>query len=140
MIKIFLVAMAMLYSFATSFAQSKTPTAVITAFNNKFPNATKVKWDKEDTHNYEAAFEWKGEKLSANFTDTGEWLETESPSTFNALPEKVQAAFNASHKGATVKAAAKIETSKGITKYEVEIKQGLKTVELFYTAAGIEAN
>ncbi len=135
-----LVAMAMLYPFATSFAQSKTPTAVITAFHSKFPNAANVKWDKEDAHNYEASFEWKGEKLSANFTDTGEWLETESPSTFNALPEKVQTAFNASHNGATVKAVAKIETSKGITKYEVEIKQGVKTVELFYTATGIETN
>lgn len=125
-------------AFASCFAQSKTPTAVTTAFSQKFPNATKVKWDKENAHEYEASFEWKGINYSANFSDSGEWLETESPSSFNQLPEKVQAAFNASHKGATVKAAAKIETSKGATKYEVEIKQGIKTVELFYTADGTE--
>ncbi len=51
---------------------------------------------------------------------------------------KVQTAFNASHKGATVKAVATIETSIGVTKYEVEFKQGGKTVELFYTADGGE--
>ena len=114
------------------------PTAVLKAFEQKFPNATAVKWDKENAHEYEASFEWKGEKHSANFNDNGEWLETESTSVFNQLPEKVQTAFNASHKGATVKAVAKIETSKGVIKYEIEIKQGSKTVELFYTADGGE--
>ena len=130
--------MALVCAYATSFAQSKTPTAAVAAFNQKFPNATKVKWDKESAHNYEAEFEWKGVNYSANFSDTGEWLETESPIAFNQLPEKVQSAFNIAHKEATVKAVAKIETSKGITKFEVEFKQGVKTVELFYTADGKE--
>ena len=114
------------------------PAAVQKAFEQKFPNAANIKWDKENAHEYEASFEWKGDKLSANFYDTGEWLETESPLTFNALPENVQTAFNASHKGATVKAVAKIETSKGVTKYEVEIKQGIKTVEFLYKIDGTE--
>jgi Putative beta-lactamase-inhibitor-like, PepSY-like len=136
--KLIFVATVIICAIATSFAQSKTPTAVTTAFNQKFLKATKVKWDKENAHEYEAGFEWKGAKYSANFSDTGEWLETESSITFNQLPEKVQIAFNSSHKGATVKAVAKIETSKNITKYEVEIKKGVKTVEFFYTAEGTE--
>lgn len=134
--KIIFVAVAFICAYATSFAQSKTPNAVTITFNQKFPNASNVKWDKENAHEYEASFVWKGEKHSANFNDTGEWLETESPITFNQLPEKVQAAFNASHKVTTIKAVAKIETSKGQTQYEVEIKQGLKTVEFFYEANG----
>jgi uncharacterized membrane protein YkoI len=134
--KIIFVAMASICAYATSFAQSKTPNAVTTKFNQKFPNASNVKWDKENAHEYEASFVWKGEKHSANFNDTGEWLETESPITFNQLPEKVQTAFNGSHKGTTIKAVAKIETSKGQNQYEVEIKQGLKTVEFFYDANG----
>jgi hypothetical protein len=136
--KIIFVAMALVCAYATSFAQGKTPAAVTTAFNQKFPNATKVKWDKENAHEYEASFKWKGETLSANFSDTGEWLETESPITFIQLPEKVKTAFNVAHKGAIVKAVAKIETSKGTTKFEVEFKQGVKTVELFYTTDGTE--
>lgn len=121
--KIIFVAMALVCAYATSFAQSKTPMAVTTAFSQKFPNATKVKWDKENAHECEVSFIWKGEKHSANFSDTGEWLETESPISFNLLPEKVQATLNSAHKGATIKAVAKIETSKGITKFEVEFKQ-----------------
>ena len=134
--KIIFVAGVLVCTYATGFTQSKTPIAVRTAFNQKFPNAGKVKWDKENTHEYEAAFLWKGVKYSANFSDTGEWLETESPFSFKQLPQKVQTAFTALHKETAIKAVAKIETSKGVTKYEVEIKQGAKTVELFYTADG----
>lgn len=118
--KIIFVALALIYAYATSFAQGKAPKSVIKAFNQKFPNAAKVKWDKENAHEYEASFEWKGQKLSANFNDTGEWLETESLITFIQLSEKIKTAFKAAHKGSIIKAAAKIETSKGTTKFEVE--------------------
>ncbi len=127
------VSICLLSAFAYA---GNAPGAVQKAFEQKFPNATGATWDKENTHNYEASFTWKGVKYSANFSDTGEWLETESPFSFNELPDKVQAAFNASQKGVTIKAVSKIETSKGVMKYEVEIKHGVKTVELFYTPDG----
>jgi hypothetical protein len=137
MTKSILTVMSFLLLSTLTFAGS-IPTTVQKVFDQKFPNATSVKWDKENAHEYEASFEWRGEKHSANISDSGEWLETESVSSFNKLPEKVQTAFNASHKGATVKAVATIQTYKGVTKYEVEFKQGVKTVELFYTADGNE--
>jgi len=134
--QIIFIALVLVCAFATGFTQVKPPVTVTTAFSQKFPKVTKVQWDKENAHEYEAEFKLNGANYSANFTDKGEWVETESPVLFTQLPEKVQAAFNASHKGATVKAISKIEPSKGVTKYEVEIKQGSKTVELFYTAEG----
>ncbi|MDP3353301.1 MAG: PepSY-like domain-containing protein [Flavobacteriaceae bacterium] len=134
--KIIFVGLVLLGFTSTSFAQSKTPIAVTTAFNQKFPNATNVKWDKENAHEYEASFEWKAEKHSANFTDKGEWLETESPLTFSQLPNKVQTAYKTLYKETAIKAVAKIETSKGDTKYEIELKKGLKTMELFYKNDG----
>ena len=130
----------------SSFAATP-PKEIQKAFAQRFPNATHVKWDKENaqatsntgsTTEYEASFEWKGAKYSANFNEAGEWLETESPIAFNQLPENVQKAFNGLHKGATVKAVAKIDTSKGATQYEVEYKHGMKTVEQFYAADGTE--
>jgi hypothetical protein len=136
--KIIFVAMAIVCAYATSFAAGKTPAAATAAFSKKFPDATNVKWGKEDAHNYEAEFELKGVKYSANFSDTGEWLETESPSIFNQLPEKVQQAFSQAHKGAKVKAVAQIETSKKGTMYEVEIRKGVKTVEFYYNSDGAE--
>jgi hypothetical protein len=136
--KIFLAIVAFISIHAIGFAQSNIPDAVKAAFNEKFKNATKVKWDKENLHEYEAEFQWQGLNCSANFSDTGKWLETESQSSFTQLPDKVQNAFNNSHKGAIVKAVAKIETSKGENRYEVEIKNGVSTKELFYTAEGKE--
>ncbi|TBR19028.1 MAG: hypothetical protein EPO57_05245 [Chitinophagaceae bacterium] len=133
-----IILMACMLAISTFLFASTPPEAVTKAFNQKFPSATHVKWDKENAHEYEASFEWKGVNYSANFSDLGLWLEIESPSSLNQLPEKVQTSFNATHKGAKVKAVAKIETSKGITKFEIEIKQGNKTIELFYTAEGTE--
>ena len=134
--KIILTFLAFVCAFATGFTQCKTPGTVTAAFNQKFPNAKSVKWDKENAHEYEASFELESAKYSANFSDNGDWLETESPISFDQLPEKVQKAFNASHKSTVIKAVSKIETAKGITKYELEIKEGKKTVELFYLADG----
>lgn len=130
------VALTILCSYATSFAQSKAPKAVETAFNAKFPNATKVKWDKENATEYEANFVLNNLKHSANYSISGEWLETESLTTFDKIPTEVQKAFNTAHKGAKVKAVAKIENAKNETLYEIEVKKGLKAVEYFYNADG----
>ncbi len=134
--KYFFVALTVLFSYVTTFAQSKTNNAVETAFKSKFPTATKVKWDKENEHEYEASFIENSIKHSANFSDKGEWLETESSTSFEKIPEKVQTAFNLAHKGAKIKAVAKIETSKGQTHYEIEVKKGLKTIEYLYNSEG----
>lgn len=136
--KVIVILSSVLFITVNVSAQGKAPEAAVKAFNAKFPDATHVKWDKENAHNYEAEFEWKGGNYSANFSETGAWIETETPNKFNDLPEKVKTAFNAAHKGATVKETSKIENAKGETMYEVEMKQGAKTVELFYTPEGAE--
>jgi hypothetical protein len=120
---------------ATALAK-EVPAAVKAAFTKKNPGAASVKWDKENAHEYEAGLKLEGKSYSANFSDTGNWLETESSIAFGDLPLKVQEAHNKAHKGSTVKAAAKIETAKGETKYEVEYKNGKKTKEAFYGEDG----
>jgi uncharacterized membrane protein YkoI len=126
---------AMMFSI-TSFAID-VPQAVKDALMKKFPIAGNIKWDKENDHEYEAGFKMDGKNYSANFSDTGEWLETESAIEFNQLPEKAQESYNALHKGLMIKAVAKIETASGATKYEVEYKAGKKTKEVFYNAEGM---
>lgn len=133
---IFFVALAIVCNTATTFAQSKAPKEVETAFYAKFPKATKVKWEKENTTEYEANFTTNGVEYSANFTVDGKWLETESPETFENLPTKIQTTFNSSHKGMKIKAVAKIETLDSGTQYEIEVKKGLKTIEYLYNSEG----
>jgi hypothetical protein len=122
---------------ATGFSQN-IPQLVTTAFQQKFPDATSLKWSKENAHEYEAEFQLKGMNYSANFSDAGAWLETESTITFNQLPAAVQTAFNTAHKDAKVKAVAKIENAKGVTSFEVEIKRIILNKEIMYDDAGNE--
>jgi Putative beta-lactamase-inhibitor-like, PepSY-like len=134
MYKIFFSLIAMISLSANSFAQTKAPAAVAAAFKTKFATATAVKWAKENAHEYEAEFTLDGAKHSANFSDKGVWLETESIIKFADAPQKVQDAFKAAHKNAKVKAIAKIETAKGETEYEIEMKGGK---EFFYSVDGV---
>jgi Putative beta-lactamase-inhibitor-like, PepSY-like len=132
---IILIVLAVFACQSISIAQSKAITA---AFQQKFPTATKVKWEKENDTEYEANFNMNGLKYSANYSTKGEWLETESPIAFDKLPPKVTEAFQALHKNQKVKSASLIETSSGTTKYELEYRKGLKMVELFYDENGNE--
>jgi len=53
------------------------PEKVKSAFAGKFPNASSVKWDKENDEEWEAEFKMDGKEYSANFTVDGNWKETE---------------------------------------------------------------
>ncbi len=120
-------------------AQKKsTPVEVKTAFSQKFPNATKVKWHKENATEYEAEFKLDGKSHSANFSNTGEFLELEGMYSFKELPQSIQEAFKSNHKNATIKAVEKIQLANGEVKYEVEYKKGIKTIEVLYDESGNE--
>lgn len=110
--------------------------AVIAAFKQKFPSAEKAHWEKEKNGNFEAHFKLNGNSMSADFSPTGEWLETESGIPVSDLPTAVVTAFKKEHGAATIKAADKIEKAKAVS-YEIEYKDGLKTKEVVYDAEGV---
>jgi hypothetical protein len=118
-------------------AKNKIPENVIKAFNQKFTGVSDVEWGKESTIEYEVEFIMNGHKHSANFSSTGEWLETESPISFEELPDKVKMAFKSGHDGANIKAISIIEIAANNIQYEIELKKFLRTVDLFYSAEGI---
>ena len=130
------VALALICVYAANFAQTNAPAAVTKAFKEKFPTATAVTWIKENANEYEASFKLKDQMYSASFSKSGGWLETESQLEFDQLPDDVRNAFDTSHKGATIKAVAKIKSSKGKTKYEIEVTEGTKTLAFFYNEDG----
>ena len=119
--KYFFVVLAIICSYTSSFAQSKTPKAVITAFNSAYPNAKKVKWDKED-NNFEASFKLNKIANSVVFNIEGKILETEVEINFNELPKKAVNYIIKNYKNQKVKETAKIITAKGNIIYEAEIK------------------
>lgn len=70
----------------------KIPTSVASTFNLKCPNATQIRWEKEDAKVWEAEFTSEGNKISANFADDGTWLETEREIVVADLPMVVAVA------------------------------------------------
>ena len=129
----FLVVVA--FALPLSIFGQKAPEAVTKAFAAKFPNVTKVGFDKEGNGEYEAEFKVNGVKMSANFKATGEWVETETEIPTAQLPEKVAAAIKTAHPKSKIVGAAKIETTNGM-RYEADLKRGGRKAEVLYDENG----
>jgi outer membrane biogenesis lipoprotein LolB len=126
--KVLLFFMLSCGAFYTACAQKTPPPAVVTSFQERFPQIQNPEWEKEKNGDWEAEFEKGNVEMSANFSIDGKWLETETEITFAELPSSVQMAL----KGKKVKEAAKIQRADGSTVYEAEV--GRK--DLLFDASG----
>ena len=123
---------AVLFALSTvSFAQKENestkklsvPAAVKTALSNKYPEATKVTWEKEKG-NYEANWGGKsGEDNSVQFTPTGDFIEIVKAMPVSGLPQKIIAYVKENYKGAKITEAGKVTNAKGKITYEAEVNK-----------------
>jgi hypothetical protein len=112
---------------STTFAQENeanehinVPAAVKTALHEKYPQATKVGWEKENG-NYEANWGGKdGEANSVQFTPSGNFIEIVEEIPVSQLPSNVSS-YVKSHYHTTVSEAGKVTDAKGKTSYEAEV-------------------
>ncbi|MDP4263438.1 MAG: PepSY-like domain-containing protein [Bacteroidota bacterium] len=122
---------------AAAYAQKlAVPVAVTKAFNTKFPGATDVKWEKENSKELEANFKLNNTNVSANFALDGSWTETETTIKASDLPATVTNAINTKYPGAIIFLAEKIEKPGGIILFEVNLKMNGKKKELELDADG----
>lgn len=128
--KIFACATALFLFNTYSFNQVKVPEVVKTAFTNKFPNATDVKWEKENKKELEANFKMNNTDVSANFGLDGSWVETETTIPASELPAAVSSAVNTKYPGAVYGRTEKIEKPGDKILYEVNITVAGKKKEL----------
>lgn len=98
------------------------PAAVKEALAKKYPNATKVSWEKEEG-NYEANWGGKsGEDTSVQFTPAGLFVEEVDAIAVNQLPAAVAAYVKAHYNGARITEAGKVTDAAGKHFFEAEIK------------------
>lgn len=103
---------------------SGVPAGVKSALAKKYPEATKVNWEKEKG-NYEANWGGKsGEDNSVVFTPAGVFVEIVKAIPISTLPKSVAPYVKAHYKGAKIKEAGKVTDAAGKTMYEAEIKGG----------------
>lgn len=109
----------------TSCAQNKgeqnAPQSVVTSFANKFPKAKKVEWSKENEKEWEAEFKMNHLEYSANFSNTGEWLETEYHIKTSEIPSNIKNILDKNFEDYDIEDAEISETAKGKS-YEIEIE------------------
>jgi len=131
-----LVALAIcMVSFATVSCSQKinekdVPASVKNAFNNKFPEASAIKWEKENKKELEANFKMNNTDVSANFGLDGSWVETETTIPVTELPAPVTNVVNSKYPGAIYRRTEKIEKPGGKILYEVNITFKGKKKEL----------
>jgi uncharacterized protein YxeA len=98
------------------------PTVVKEALAKKYPNATKVSWEKEKG-NYEANWGGKsGEDTSVQFTPAGAFVEEVDAIVISQLPAAVAPYVKAHYNGAKIKEAGKVTDAAGHHFFEAEIK------------------
>jgi len=116
-------------------AQKTPPTVVTNAFAQKFQKAEKVKWDMEESNEWEAEFMLSGKEISASFDLSGKWLETETEVEENEIPAAVKSAIEKEFAGAKLGESSWIEMPdfKG---YEIALKVKGKNVEVQATKEG----
>ena len=69
------------------------PPAVLAAFAERYPGEESPDWEVDRNGNYEAQFKQRGQKLRADFTPAGVWVETEMSLKWKDLPGAVQDAI-----------------------------------------------
>lgn len=98
------------------------PAVVKEALAKKYPNATKVSWEKEKG-NYEANWGGKsGEDTSVQFTPAGAFVEEVDAIAVSQLPASVAPYVKAHYNGAKITEAGKVTDAEGRKMFEAEIK------------------
>lgn len=121
---------------AQKISADKVPAVVTSAFKTKFPTVAKTSWEMENKTEYEANFHLNGVETSANFDNTGKWLETETELKIAALPKSIQATIKKDYAGFKINEASKIESLKNGKCFEAEIEKGEETFDVLFTADG----
>lgn len=106
---------------ASAFAgTTDVPAAVKGAFAKQFPNAQKVKWEKEKG-NFEAEFRQDKKEFSALFDSNGNLLEWEEEIPASEVPKAAMEYAAQHYPGKKIKETARITDAKGDATYEVEV-------------------
>jgi hypothetical protein len=122
--------------YASTIHATVVPVAVKNAFQKKFPNAKKVKWEKEKTNEYEASFKLDRKEVSALYLTDGKLIEVETEIFDTELPKPVAEILNKKYPNIKISEVSKIERSDNSIVYEAELKIGGKKIDLLFDEKG----
>ena len=121
-----------------SFAQiRKIPAEVTNAFQEKYPEAKSVEW-RDKLSSFTASFHLDSTTYVAQFSNKGEWENTEEAIDESELPEEVNAGFEKSkYADWNMSRVTKIELPGDEFQYRVEVAKGdIKKRNLYFNSEG----
>lgn len=123
-------------AYAQKIQEKDVPDVVLSVFKIKFPSASNVNWEMENSSEYEANFKLANDEVSANFDKNGVWLETEIKIAVSELPSHIHSTLQTEFAGFKIEEAEKVESMKNGNCYEVEIEKGEDTFEVLFSLDG----
>jgi len=133
--------LAVIFSSTACFSQKQTevkvPESVSNAFKTQFPLATVVKWEMENSSEYEVNFKIKSHECSAAYNKDGKWLETETIVYESSLPVAITQAVVKAFPGFKIKEAVSVETPDKAKLYELVVVTSKKAYEVQYSETGV---
>jgi hypothetical protein len=100
--------------------EANVPDGVKAKFAEMFPNVKDVKWEKEKA-NYEAEFEIEKVETSAEFDESGAWLQTETHLDVDKLPDNIKDYFAKKLPGKKIAEASVISLANGSICFEADV-------------------
>ncbi len=131
-----IISVVLFVSFSVCAQRGKdVPATVSSAFAQKFPKATGVKWGKENEKEWEAEFKMDGKEYSANFDNSGAWVETEYEIAAKEIPAAVRVTLDKESAGLKI-GESEISESKEGKVYEFILGKGKSEIELAIDPSG----
>lgn len=133
---ILILSAALLFSFTTCGQSGKgVPPSVKSAFTQKFSKATNVKWGRENDKEWEAKFKMDDRNYSANFDNTGVWMETEYIISKKEIPVSVISSIAKEFPGYKTRESEVSETEEGKV-FEFILSKGKEKMEVTFSIDG----
>lgn len=117
-------------------AQKEAPAEVQNTFKQKYPGARSVKWEMENSTEWEAEFKMEDKEMSAGFDLKGNWQHTETEIKMKELPAAVSGAIKTQFADYKAEDPEKVEMANGEVAYEVELEKGDEEWEVVFSADG----
>lgn len=116
----------------------EVPSAVVQNFQDLYPSATNIAWEKTDNGLFEAEFKVDGQTFEAVFLPNGNWMHTGVDINSSELPSLITSRVEEIYNNASILEASKLSLPDGSSQYELELKEAGVNIEVvFYEDGGI---
>lgn len=112
------------------------PESIQKEFDQRFPGASDVSWERENPKGWIAEFIWQDRNVIANYNFSGNWLETKTQIPTSELPKAVKETIESFYPDWKVVVAHRLESANVELRFKVAIQKESKLQEIVLKEEG----